>query len=479
MNEVEEFPMDETEEILFIFNRILGDRYEGFDLDSYLFRLEEIISSNNSNVSFTNQVIDNAVNIAKRDFEFYVRIMNWTIKNSAICLSYLFMKSSLQLIKKEYGGKLITLLNNNGNSIWVQLYYNCIWIIVHNELIGEIDISISNSLSTGNIFIGKDSKSIVPVSYLGKEIIQILDLLRTKYIHALIYSEQELNENDLSISISKLNNVYQYYAEYNVCDISKMVYSQDNVELYLLENNLKPDCYDELFFEKFGYLFFPLLTDIIVKDGKISIFNEGYGSLANCKFYINYNDKLIFNKEIEIKNNDTFDIFIEDCLEKEILTINSNDKIDFCFLFYKFNRSYRFCISKEVWKVKEGLLKKENGNMNINTINNNGIMAIGDHASVSNSMATNNTYLNNGQMQELINELTTIIENVGNLDVESNEKIQIKSKVEQALDETKKINSDISLIRSFIQESGILIKNVSNIPVLLGAVTSIKTLLGI
>ena len=93
--------MSETNEISSIFTRVLEDRYKGFDLDTSLFRLEEIISSNNSNAIYGHVVIDNALNIAKRDFEFYVRIMNWTIKNSTICLSYFFMKSALQLIKKK------------------------------------------------------------------------------------------------------------------------------------------------------------------------------------------------------------------------------------------------------------------------------------------------------------------------------------------------------------------------------------------
>ena len=353
--------MNETTEISSIFTSVLEDRYKGFDIDTFLFRLEEIISSNNSNAIYGHVVIDNALNIANRDFKFYVRIMNWTIENSTICLSYFFMKSALQLIKKEYDGKVGTLLSNHDNNIWVHLFYNCIWVIVHNRLIGEVDISVSSE----NVFIGKDSKSIVPVTYLEKDKVQILDLLHDKYVQILIHSESEHNDIDFQNSISKLNRVYQYYTDFKIDDITEMVYSQDNVEQYLSENNLKPNCYDELLFEKHGFLFFPLITSIIVKDGKLSISNEGYGSLANCKFCINYNGKSIFSKEIEINNDDTYDICIEDDLKSEIQNIDSNDKIDFCFLFQKFNRNYRFSISEEARSIKEGLSKKENGNMSI------------------------------------------------------------------------------------------------------------------
>jgi len=276
--------MNETNEISGIFTRIFEDRYKGFDLDTSLFRLEEIISSNNSNATYRYVVIDNALNIAKKDIEFYVRIMNWTIKNSTICLSYFFMKSALQFIKKKYDGKVGTLLSDDDNSTWVQLFYNCIWVIVHNRLIGEVDISISKSVSAENVLIGKDSTSIVPIIYLEKNKVQILDLLHDKYVEILIDSEFEINDFDLCISISKMNHLYQYYTESNIDDIIKMVYSQDNVEQYLLETNLKPNRYDELLFEKYGFLFFPLIKNIIVNDGILSISNEGYGSLDNCKF---------------------------------------------------------------------------------------------------------------------------------------------------------------------------------------------------
>ena len=465
--------MNETNEISLIFTKILEERYKGFDLDSSLFRLESIISSNNSNAKYRQVVIDNVLNIAKRDFEFYVRIMNWTIQNSTICLSYFFMKSALKQIRKESDGNVDKLFSIGDNCLWTQLFYNCIRVIVNNRLIGEVDISVSAE----NILIGKESKSIVPTTYLEKNKVQILDLLHDKYVQILIDSESEPNDIELSNSISKLNRVYQYYTDFKIYDVIDMVYSQDNAEQYLLENNLKPNRYDELLFEKHGLLLFPLIKSIKVKDGKLSISNEGYGSLANCKFSINYNGKSIFNKEIEIKNDGTYDICIEDELKSEIQNIDSNDKIDFCFLFQKFNRTYRFSISKEVWDIKESLSKKGNGNMNTNYITNYGNMAVGNNASISNSTGVK-IDLNNEEMQELIVKLGTIIENVDNLDIETSKKIQIKSKIEQALDETKKINADISLINNLIRESGILFLNVSQIPVLVGAVVYIKTLLG-
>jgi len=200
--------------------------------------------------------------------------------------------------------------------------------------------------------------------------------------------------------------------------------------------------------------------------------------LGRSKFYINYNGTSLFNKEIVIKNDDTYDIWIEDDLKSEIQNIDSNDKIDFCFLFQKFNRTYRFSISKEAWSIKEGLLKKWNGNMNTNYITNYGNMAVGNNVSVSNSMVTN-VHLDSGQMQEFIIKLGAIIENIENLDIETKEKVKMKSKIEQALDETKKANADISSIKNLIRESGILIQNVSKIPVLVGVVTHIKTQLGL
>ncbi|WP_156161341.1 hypothetical protein [Methanosarcina sp. 1.H.A.2.2] len=353
-------------------------------------------------------------------------------------------------------------------------------IIIQNELIEEVDISISKPSPSGNIFLGRSPKSIIPIEYFGRHKVQILDLLHYKYRQILINSEQELSDNDLCLSISKLNQVYQYYTMFNICDITKMVYSQDNVEQYLLETNLKPNRYDELLNDKRGYLFFPLITKIAIRDGKISIFNDGYGSLDGCKFCINYNGKLIFNKMIGIKNNDVFDLYIEDFLRREFLNTNSNDKIDFYFLFIKFDRSYRFYVSKEAWEVKEGLSKIGSNTMNINNLNlyNNGNMALGDYASVSHSTAAQ-IHLDSAQTQELISKLSMVVANVENLDAESNEKSQIKGKFEQALDATKKINSDVSLIKNLILESGILYKNVSKIPALSEAVSYFKTLFGI
>ena len=115
--------------------------------------------------------------------------------------------------------------------------------------------------------------------------------------------------------------------------------------------------------------------------------------------------------------------------------------------------------------------------MNTNYITNYGNMAVGNNVSVSNSMVTN-VHLDSGQMQEFIIKLGAIIENIENLDIETKEKVKMKSKIEQALDETKKANADISSIKNLIRESGILIQNVSKIPVLVGVVTHIKTQLG-
>ena len=50
--------MSETNEISSLFTSVLEDRYEGFDLDSSLFRLEEIISSNDANTAYSQLVID-------------------------------------------------------------------------------------------------------------------------------------------------------------------------------------------------------------------------------------------------------------------------------------------------------------------------------------------------------------------------------------------------------------------------------------
>ncbi|AFV22395.1 hypothetical protein Mpsy_0182 [Methanolobus psychrophilus R15] len=469
--------MNQLKEISDIFSHILENRYKGYDLEIPLFRLEEIISNNNFDYTCKSLTLDNVQTLATRDFEFFLRLMNWTIKNSTICLSYFFLESALRLIKKECDGKVILLLNNGDNNAWKQLFNNCLWIIIQNRLTDEVDISTFKVDSPANIFIGINSKLIIPIDFLGKNKVDILDLLNDKYMQSLLYQSSDLSNIELCLTISKLNSVYQCYTKSNICDIMNMTYTQDNSEHYLLEIILNPNRYDELIFEKYGYLFFPLIRNVVVEDGKIDLQNEGYGSLENCNFGIYYKNKSIFNREIDIKNGGHCNICIDDNLKSEILNIEANEKLDFCFEFHKFNQAYKFYIIRKVWLIKEGIHKKVGTSMNIQNINNYGNMAIGDHASVSHSKVTQ-INLNDEQKQELIGKLNTIIENVDNLDANANEKSQIKTKIKEALDETKKVNSNISLIGNLIQESGILLKNVAKTPVLIEALSYIRTLFG-
>ncbi|WP_462273303.1 hypothetical protein [Methanohalophilus sp.] len=469
--------MNQSKEISDIFNYILENRYQGFDLEDSLLRLEEIISYNSSDEIYRKLVLDNIRTLAIRNFEFFLRLMNWTIKNSTICLSYFFLESALQLIQKECDGKVNLLLNDKDNTTWRQLFNNCIWIIVQNKLTEEVDIPAFKTDVIDNIFIGSNSKLIVPLACIGENKTNILNLLSDKYVHSLLYQSSALSTIDLCHTISKLNNTYQFYANSNIFDITNMTYSQDNVAYYLLETNLSPNRYDELLFNKMGYLFFPLIKRVMIKDGEIVIQNEGYGSLENCNFCINYKDKLIFCRQIDIRNGDSCNICIEDNLKSEIMNVESNNEIDFRFEFHKFNQTYVFCISRKVWSIKKGINKKVSSSMNVQNTYNYGNMAVGDHASVSHSTVTQ-INLNAEQKQELIEKLCTILENVDKLDTDATDKIQTKTKIEQALEETKKVNSNISLIRELIQESGILLNNASKIPGLVEAVSYIKTLFG-
>ncbi|AKB25865.1 hypothetical protein MSMTP_2396 [Methanosarcina sp. MTP4] len=461
--------MTEIDEISCIFQRMLEDRYKGLALDDLALELDEIVSNNISNSDYRSLIIEKMSNVANKDIDFYVRLMNWTIENSTICLSYLFMKTTMKLIVKNYAGRVDEL-----NSVWMRLFYNCVWIIVNNRLIEEVDLSTP----TGNIVVGKDLKSIVSITFIENYDVDILDLLEEKYTKLLIESEYE--PDDIGSIISKLNRVYQHYTDFKIKDVVQMVYSNDNVERYLpYKTNLKPNNYDELLFEKYGYLFFPLITDVTIKDGKISFVNDGYGSLSNCNLFINYNDKCLFNKEVEIENYKTYHIYIEDDLEKEIQNISSNDKIDFYFIFKKFGGTYKFIVSKDIWILKEGLSKKEDINVtyignNYGHVGNN----YGNNSFVSNSTGTT-IQLNSEHKNELIITLSKVIENVDDLDVETSEKVKIKNTIKRALDELEKVNSDISLVKNFIQESGILLQNVSKIPMLFGAVNYIKTQLGL
>lgn len=460
--------MNEINEISSAFDEIFENRYKGHAIDLALVKLEQTISEITLDTNERRLILEKIQSIARKDIEFYVRVMNWTIECSMICISYLFMKSALQLIQKQCDGKIDSLLSDN-NNIWAQIFFNAIRIIVKNELLKEVEISTS----TGNVVIGKETKSIVSIMSLKEYTVDVLHLLQKKYVQILIDSEFELSNSDLISNISNLNCVYKQYTESEICDIVGMVYSKEKLELYIsYESNLKPNDYDELLFEKYGYLFFPLVTDIAIENDKISILNEGYGSLDNCRFCIKHNNKCILDTEIEVENYKNYLIYIDDKLKNQIKDINSNELINFCIKFDKFNRTYEFTISKKMGVIKESISKQGTSNMNIQ------INQLNNAAFISDSSNFNITF-DSEQKQELINNLETIIKNVDSLNVEDDDKAKVKSKIEQAIGETRKINANIAFIKELVQESGILLKNVSSIPLLYQAVSYLKVHLGV
>lgn len=264
--------MTRNDKVENIFSMLYETRYKGSNIGNLLADLDRIIAINqNSQKNFPHEIIvKELLKISKYDIEFYTRCMNYSIHKSLTCLEYYFMKCSFLILYNRYDGRLVSFAEETNpfcRNIYGTIYENTIEMILDGEYQEEIDISEAS----GKIYIGRDPRSYVSDILLGNYMANILDLLNKKYSKELTEAYNCLDGNELLSFVKKLNRVYQKMNEFKLKPVLELPYSSKTSEdLFPKEEELKEDEYDELLFEEYNILFFPLINDVRIADYKIS-----------------------------------------------------------------------------------------------------------------------------------------------------------------------------------------------------------------
>jgi hypothetical protein len=465
--------MTRNDKVENIFGILYETRYKGSNIGSLLSDLDEIITINrNSQNNLSHEIIaKELLKISKYDIEFYTRSMNYSIHKSLTCLEYFFMKCSFLILYNRYDGRLVSLDEESNpfcRNIYETIYENTIEIILDGGYREEIDISEAS----GKIYIGRDPRSYVSDVVLGNYMANILDLLNKKYSKELTETYSCLDENELLSLVKKLNRVYQKMNEFKLKPILKLPYSSKiSEDLFPKEEELKEDEYDELLFNEYKILFFPLINDVRIADYKISVFNEGYGCLRNCTLFILYQDIIIASKKIEISHDKSYDFYLNEEIRSIIQKEDPNNTVDFKFIFHKFGKKYELIFSKQIGKIRETLKESIGDNVSIHI----------EHIA-GDSIFVNGT--NNGNIiqikdkEKLSNYYNELLENIDNFKIKEDEKESVRNKIHNALEEVEKFNSDVSIAKKLTQQAFQIIGYVDNSS-LHGIILKIKEILNI
>lgn len=463
-----------------IFNMLYENRYQGLGTGKLWFALNGIIASdpNFQKINFQNSLLygtffTELLKISKYDIEFYTRSMNYTIQESLTYLEYFFMKCSLYILFKKYDGLLDSLYDETNlfcRNIYGTIYEDTIEIILDGEYQEEIEISEN----TGKIYIGKNPRSIIysissPILKNYKA--NILDLLNKKCSKEALNICENLGENKLLPLVNKLNIIYQQMNA--IRNIEIFPFSVNSEDIFPKEDNLNEEKYDELLFKEYDILFFPLINDVKISDNKISVFNEGNGSLQNGILIISYNGNIIINKKIKISHDRSYDFYLNDEIKRIIKTEDPNNTIEFKIIFQKFGQMYTLIFNKEIGIIKETLEPDTDDNMKTININN----VIGSTiVSGSNNVSINNHYPDKEELSEYYKQL---IDKIDNLRIEEDKKETIRDKFHYALEEVEKANADYLIVKKLTQQAfGIIGSHISN-PLLGGIALKLKEIFNI
>lgn len=456
-----------------IFSMLYETRYKGSNIGNLLSDLDKIIAINQSSQkNLPNEIIvKELLKISKYDIEFYTRSMNYSIRKSLTCLEYYFMKCSFLILYNRYDGRLVSFAEETNpfcRNIYGTIYENTIEMILDGEYQEEIDISEAS----GKIYIGRDPRSYVSDVLLGNYMANILDLLNKKYSKELTETYNCLDGNELLSLVKKLNRVYQKMNEFKLKPVLELPYSSKTSEdLFPKEEELKEDEYDELLFEEYNILFFPLINDVRIADYKISVFNEGYGCLRNCTLFILYQDLIIASKKIEISHDKSSDFYLNEKIRGIIQKEDPNNTVDFKFVFHKFGKEYELIFSNQIGKMRETLKESigDNVSIHIEHIAGDSIFVNGPN---------NGNIIQIKDKEKLSKYYNELLKNIDNFKIKGDEKENVRNKIHNALEEVEKFNSDISIARKLTQQAFQIMGYVDNSS-LNGIVLKIKEILNI
>ncbi|AKB80921.1 hypothetical protein MSBR3_0343 [Methanosarcina barkeri 3] len=404
------------------FQKLANKAYTRSDLRTVLVTANSLLASNFGDSNLKNQLFISSIDLAKKDIELYVRIMNSCIENSLYCMNYLFLHSSIFLIDQKYAGDISLIYKNHP-----RIFYNLISIILKNEILDEIDIIDS---CDPELVFGKDPRINVPYKMLTQFEDKIFEILNKKYTQKLIDSEYDLESDDLDTYITKLDIVYTTFGKCISFTSENYCYSKDNSQKHF-RNLFSPLEYDEKMRDR-GVLLFPRISEINIIDNKVIISNNGFGNLCNCTFTILYqeNKEILHNENFGILSRNNYPAYI-DTIKKKLLELPGHHHLEFRFDFKKFNRKYFFLFIKRIGPIADEL--KNSGDFSVSYYDMRNYGKIGNMAIDSKDVKQSVVTMDFQELRDIFNELANLIDES---DIEIQNKDEVKTNINEGIKET-------------------------------------------
>ena len=332
------------------------------------------------------------------DFELYIRSMNYVIEKSLPELEILFLRVAIS--NSNCFRDLYTDLT------CLKLLRNIIKILLNCRLRDYLDITMSEKF-----IIGKDDTKLISYRDLETgELVNLLNLTKDKYIKILTKDICDVDENQISEFINKLNTVYKNFKMFNLIPTNMVIfslddfsYSKNNAEdLFNNMSHISPTEYDTEMFNKYDILLLPHISDIKVSNKKLTFLNNGFGILENGTLQVLSNDNEILSSyEIQTtfyQNEATVYLDLTPILQD----LDPNSYIIFKIISEKFSKKYTFVFMRTVGKLIDDC-KSETGDImtNINIDGNSNIVNVG------NGTQKVSTLHSMKELDELIQQLKT------------------------------------------------------------------------
>lgn len=419
------------------YKKIASNVYTGSDLKTVLINANSYLASNKRDINSKKELLESSIYLAKNDIGLYIRIMNLCVENSLYCFNYIFLLSSVYLIDKTYAGK-IPFQDQN----YQKMFDNIILIIIYHEILEEIDILDTSE----TIIIGKDPRIQVSFQRLPQYKHKIFELFNKKYTLKLLDTKYDLESNELINTIRKLNFVYTDFGKHIPFSPDRFCYSERNMKKNF-ESYLSKTDYDKKMYE-FGFLLFPLISEIDVTNDKIIVTNEGFGNLVDCDFSIIYQDRLLYKTKVDVDCLTVKSIYIEKTLQKELSYLPLNDDLEFRFNFEKFERRYVFSFKKKIGLINEELNKRGGWNMVIKDSFNNNSNSFNNNSGIfaPNSKGITQNLVNNIDIEKLRESYSEFARLIDESDMEKTTKEEAEKNIKEIQDELSKDNGNLSKI---------------------------------
>ena len=428
-----------------LFDYIIENSYNDENVRQKFCGLEEYINENKQSI---HHVEKNINKLFDEDIELYIRSMNYVIEKSLYELEILFLK--------------VTISNSNcfadlhNDSFCFRLLRNAVKILLNCRLRDYLDITLSRKF-----IVGKNDTKLIGYGYLEiDEMVHLLNLAKDKYIEILTKNIGDVDENQISEYINKLNTVYK---NIKTCDpiptnmvlfsLNDLSYSEKNIEaLFYNRPRISHTEYDDEMFNKYGILLLPYIGDIKISNKKLIFLNDGFGVLENGTLHIlSTGDSIHSSYKMPITPPQKEGAVYLD-LTSILKNLDPNGSIIFKIIFEKFSKKYTFIFRRTVGKLID-LSKSEQGDVmnNINIyggITGNGtVITAGNENSIvsilhsmkeldeliqqlkDNSLLEYAEQLENARKSNDVNQIQSILNNLKNAVSGSAEMVGMVSKI--------------------------------------------------